>query len=325
MKANKKEKNPYKSIDQLGDKWEKYSRNITKILLKNVCKVLKLEKLKKSQADQALIFKGRIQYNPETGKPISVAEWKKLENAIMKYLGVEKQFIEERMTEESYWLGNILSRMDKENREKTELKDIAMGKKDWQDYNYINQDMDMLGMAQTQCGIYIQNISERSRNKIQNILIEGIKNNKTKNEVFQDLWDLENIINVDFDRIVRTETAANSNNGLLLSTLRANPDETVFMKGLSSPGACEHCLRLVNEKIVVLAEGPIERKTSVEIERIEYPLLWPGKSNYGKKPKDYEVASIIHVHCRCTWSPWSLQLEHLLNRQKNENDKRNNF
>ena len=316
MKTNKKENSPYKSIDQLGDKWQKYSQNVTEILLKNVCKVLKLEKLKKSQADEALIFKGRIQYNPETGKPISAAEWKKLEDAIAKYLGVEKQFIEERMTEESYWLGNILSRMDKENREKTELKDIAMGKKDWHDYNYTSQDMDMLEMAKTQCGIYIQNISERSKNKIQTILIEGIKNNKTKNEIFQDIWDLSEVINVDFDRIIQTETAANSNNGLLLSTLRSSPGETVFMKGLSSPGACEHCLRLVSEKIVVLVEGPIEGETSVLIDGIKYPFLWPGKSNYGLKPKDYEVGSIIHVHCRCTWSPWSLQLEHLLNRSK---------
>jgi hypothetical protein len=335
---NHQELSPYTSINELIKRWEKYTHRITKILLSSVCKSLGLGYIHKSmdsiediansiaidllsdnqlmKAEDLLIFKGRIQYNPNTGKPIKKAEWKKLEEAIVKYLKIEKNQVEKKMVEDSFWLGNLIQRLDKEQRVKKKLDEFGkkFDKRDFKEYGYNNQDMDMIEMAELECGIYIQNITERARNKISAIIINDIKQRKNKYEVFQDLWDQEEDINRDWDRVVRTETAINCNNGLFLSQLRSEPEEeNIFMKGISSPDACPYCLDLVSEKIVVLKDTG-KPGDKIRIEGVEYNVIYPGLSNYGRKPKDYIPAVTIHPYCRCTWERYYPELEKYIKR-----------
>ena len=314
LKANKKEQSVWKSVNQLSDKYEKYANEIIKILFSEVSKMLELKRrIKKSQADAPLVFKGRIMYSPKDGKPIKLKEWKRLEDSIIKYLHIERSFLERKMTEDSYFLGNLLSRLSEQQRKKQPLSKFVLDNPDWEKFNYNNFDLDRLEVSKRNTGIYLQNVSDRMRAGIQSILIEGTKEKKPSYKVFQDLWDSEIDTRRDWDRVIRTETAMNSNNGMLISELRSEPeDEDIFMKGISAPGACDHCLRLIhNQVVVLLSEAPKGGGEKVEIDREEYIAIWPGKSNYGRNVKNYWTAVTIHPYCRCTWTRWYLELEGL--------------
>lgn len=310
LKAHKIEMSPWKSVNQLIDKYEKYSHEITKIALEGTTFLLNL-RLKKAQEDAPLIFRGRIMYNPKDGKPIKLKDWKRLEKAIVKYLNMEKSYLQEKMTEDSYFLGTLLNRLDEVNRKKSTLKSFDLEMPKWEKYNYSDFDMDKLEISKQLTGIYLQDVTDRTRSKIQRVIIEGVKDKQSKHEIFQKLWDSEADLNRDWDRVIRTETAMNSNNGFLISQLRAEPDEKyIFMKGISSGGACEHCLRFINEKVVILLEAsPEGGGDKVVVEGEEYSAIWPGKSNYGRKPANYWVAVTMHPYCRCSWNRWYRELE----------------
>ena len=315
LKAHKTEESPYKAINQLTDKWEKYSHEVTRLLIGGVNNVLK-SRLRKAAEDAALVFKGRVQYNPRTGKPIKISEWKRLEEAINKYLGIEKNMMAKKMINDSFWLGTLINRLDTEGqRIQRPLSRFDVDNPDFIGYNYTDYDLDRIEIEQRATGIYLQNITDRARSKIQTIIIEGTKQRKRPSKVFQDLWDQEEDINRDWDRVVKTETSYGTTNGLLISQLRQEPEEEhIFMKGISSPNACRHCLRLINEQVVVLKDTPTETGR-ITIEGVEYEVIWPEKSNYGRKSANYWPCIPLHPYCRCAWTRWYLELEALLGRE----------
>ncbi len=316
-KLSKYEDSPWKSVNQLGDKYEKYAHEITHIVLDNVMKVL--GKMAKAHDDAPLIFKGKIQYNPKDGKPIKAKDWKKLEEAIIKYLGIEKDALQTKITEDSYFLGTLINRIENENKKRnTNFSKFKLDNPDWKTYGYTDFDKDMILASKQGAGIYLQNVTDKVRSKIQSILVEGTKAKKTKGKVFNELWDSQVALNRDWDRVIRTETAYAVNNGLLISELRQEPsDDPIFMKGISAPGACPYCLSLVNEKIVVLVDEAPATGDTVKIDGVEYNTIWPGKSNFGRKARDYWAATIIHPYCRCSWTRWYLELEDLLKETNN--------
>lgn len=312
LKANKNEESPYPSVNQYVDQIEKYCKETTKILIRNVSSLLAIDKsLKKAEDDAPLIFKGRIQYSPRTGKPITTSEWNKFENAIIKYLKIEKKEIQRKMSTDGYWLGSILARMDKEQRLEEPIKNIDMSQPDFKKVDFSDYDKGRIELANQFSGIYIQNVNDRTRSKIQQIINDGIRQHLPNRKVFQNLWDLEDDINRDWERVVRSELPANINNGMMNTLLSTSDEDVIFMKGISVPDACSHCKRLVDEKIVVLVDKPIS-SGEIEINGKIYPAIWPGKSNFGRKAKDYWEASTIHPHCRCTWSQWYIELEQYL-------------
>ena len=316
-KLSKHEESPWKAVNQLIDRYEKYAHEITHIALDNVTKVI--GKMEKAHDDAPLIFKGKIQYNPKDGKPIKAKDWKKLEDAIIKYLGIEKDALQTKIIEDSYFLGTLINRIESENKKRnTNLNQFELDNPDWKTYGYTDFDKDAILASEQGAGIYLQNVTDKTRSKIQSILIEGVKAKKTKNRVFQDLWNSETDINRYWDRVLRTEIAYATNNGLLISELRQEvSDEPIFMKGITSAGACPYCLKLVDEKIVVLLPEAPATGDTIKIDGVEYNAIWPGKSNYGRKANDYWPATIIHPYCRCSWTRWYLELEDLLKETNN--------
>ncbi len=310
-KANKKELSPYKSINDHIDSLEKYAKESTKLLLNSVCSVLEL-KLKKAHPDGPLIFGGKIIYNPRTGKPIKNKEWDRLEEAIRKFLKIEKKQVVKRASKDSYWLGSILKRMSLEKRKKTPLSSIDLSKPDFAAVGFKDYDQDLINVSERLSGIYIQGVNDKTRNKLQSIIAEGTKQKKYPHQVFQDLWDQEEDINRDWDRVTRTESAYNINNGYLITTLRTSDEEHVFMKGLSAPGACPYCNRMIKDQIVVLLSEPPKTGETVVIKGKKYIAIWPGKSNYGRNPKNYWTVNPMHPYCRCNWTEWYLELEKYL-------------
>ncbi len=312
-RLSKHEESPWKAVNQLGDKYEKYCHEVTRLTFSGVVEVLG-RPLKKAHSDAPLIFKGRIQYNPKSGKPIKLKEWQRLESAIMKYLGIEKKHLQTKMVDDSYFLGTLINRIEDENKKRTlNLNKYKLDNPPWKEYGYNDYDMALKEASQQGAGIYLQNVNDKIRGRIQSILVEGTKQKKSNNRVFQDLWDSETDLNRDWDRVVRTETAYASNNGLLISELRQETEEEhIYMKGISAGDACPYCMRFVNEKVVILLPEPPASGDTVKIEGTEYPAIWPGKSNYGRKPVNYWVATVMHPYCRCSWTRWYIELEDIL-------------
>jgi len=170
-------------------------------------------------------------------------EWSKLEEAIIKYLKIEKKEIQKKISSDSYWLGSLLSRMDKQQRLSIPIKKVKnfdMGKAtaNFNKFKYKEEDKDRIEIANQFAGIYIQNVNDKTRSKIQEILLDGIRQNSDKDTLSQRLWDFEDDINRDWERVVRTETASNINDGIMTSLLRSSDEEHIFMKGVSAPTAC---------------------------------------------------------------------------------------
>ena len=316
-KLSKHEDSPWKAVNQLSDRYEKYAHEAIRITLDNVMKVL--GKMSKAHDDAPLIFKGKIQYNPKNGQPIKAKDWKKLEDAIIKYLGIEKDILQTKIIEDSYFLGTLLNRMESENAKRnTNLNQFDLDNPDWKTYGYTDYDNDLMEASKQGAGIYLQNVTDKARSKMQSILIEGTKAKKTKSRVFQDLWNSETDLNRDWDRVIRTEIAYATNNGLLISELRsAVDDEPIFMKGISMAGACPYCLRLINDKVVILVQEAPASGDTIKIDGVKYPVIFPGKSNYGRKPQDYLATAPAHPYCRCSWTRWYIELEDLLEETNN--------
>jgi hypothetical protein len=306
--VNKLENSPYQSINEHISNTEKYAQETTRLLLNMVCSILGLSMLKAHSSP--LKFKGRIVYNPETSKPITVADWKKLEDAIVQFLHIERDQIQKKIVHEAMWLGRVLQRMkDNEKRSTTPISKIKLNgnfvpllKEDWQ--------KNTVTFAERLAGTYLQQVTDKAKNKIQTIITEGERQGKSKHRVFSDLWDQEEDINRDWNRVVNTETAMNANNGYMMTLLGSSEEEHIFMKGVSAPDACKKCKELIADKIVVLlTQPPRNGKDEVIIDGKNYTAIWPGKSNYGLKASQYRTATIIHPHDRCTWVEWYLELD----------------
>lgn len=314
LKAHKQEESPYNSVNDYVDTVEKYCKETTTLLIRNVASVIGVDKkLKKSNIDAPLIFKGRIQYSPRTGKPITESEWNKLEDIIIKYLRLEKKEINRKMASDGYWLGSILAGMEKEERISSSLSSIDIGEPEFKEVNFNDYDYDRIRLSEQLSGIYIQNVNDRTRSKIQQIISDGSRQHSPNGKVWQNLWDLEQDVNRDWERVVRTEVPTNINNGLMTTLLRTSDEEYTFVKGISAPGACKHCERLLNEKVFVLLEEPPKGGgDKVTIDGKEYTALWSGKSNFGRKPKNYWACFPLHPYGRCSFTEWYLELEQYL-------------
>ena len=313
--VHKEELSPYKSINQNISIIEKYAHVATGILLSSVSSVFNIEQLKKAKEREFVAFKGKIQYNYKTGEPITKEEWKKLEDAISKFLGIEKSVIEKKISTDSFWLGSTIKQMDYEERLNTSLRDIDQERKNFESFHYRDYDNDRIEISERMSGSLIQNITDKARNKIKTIISMAEKSKWNKSMLFQNLWDQEEDINRDWDRVIRTESAMNANEGFLITALRAKDEdeEYVFLKGVSSPNACKYCKKLISDKIVVLLEKPPKKGDLIVVAGKTYTALWPGKTNYGRKPEDYWSATLIHPYDRCCWTEWSPELENFLN------------
>ncbi|KKN30951.1 hypothetical protein LCGC14_0829040 [marine sediment metagenome] len=309
LKLHKIESSPWKAVNQLSKKYEKYTHEITRIVLSETSRLLGL-RMSKAHEDAPLIFKGKIMYNPKSGQPIKIKDWKRLEEAIVKYLHIEKDFLQKKMVEDSFFLGSLIQRLEENQKESWSLDKFDLTDPDFAEFGYTDYDMDLLEAYKEGTGTYIQNVNDRERGKIQSIIIEGSKAHKSKGQIWQELWDSEISLNRDWDRVIVTEVAMASNNGLLISELRSTPEEeNIFMKGVSAPDRCPACGRLIDGKVVVLVAEPPEEGDEVIVDGKSYTAIWPGKSNFGRNAKNYWAGITIHPYCRCSWSRWYLELE----------------
>ena len=296
-----KEVSPFKSVRDL----ENLSKNrVESHLLKLYNMIVsKWIGTEKAQTDP-FVLSGRIFLNPKTGKPLTKKQWAVIKREILQVFNYIYSFEEERIASHALALGKVLKGMS--------IKDsLSMG------YKKIKSAVDAtmkklegplwnnsVDFAQQHAGELIVDLTQTQYKKIHDTIQTSIKNRQSHTELKKNLFERFGEMNRDWRRIAETEIGNAQNNGQLITELeRADKDEVVFMRGVSSSGACPFCRGEVDGKVVVLLPEPPEGGgDQVVIEGTTYTAIWPGKDNYGRRRADWWVsASTQHPHCRCTW------------------------
>lgn len=263
-----------------------------------------------SKAD--LKYKGKILYDPESGKPISQAEWKKFVAAIEKFLNRNYTGVGKKIVLSAESLGRILERLSKTNSfeaiQKMPLSGLKYGGKtfDWISsdiknmQNTFGESIDRMTQARIQVAVdsaaqRITKVTDNMRNDIQQIIIDGIKDRQSKAKISQNLFDKCSGLNRDFQRIADTEIQNNANNAYIKEELFNTPEnEKVYFKRFEQvdDNTCKKC-RAINGKLALWSDVPLES------ERIKDPYadyaIWEGKTD-GTMPM-----SVIHPYCRGGW------------------------
>lgn len=298
-----KEVSPYRSVRELEEKTkQRVEKRLLELYKEIVRKWLHLEK---AGGSSPFRLDGKIFINPKTGKLLTKAEWEKIKENLTKAFAMIYKAEEERLVKVAMALGKILNTMETDEAIKKKLPDIVLSEKR---INTLLADpayLSTLRFAEMHTAEYVVEITNRSRREIADVIIEGMRNQITPQKMEQQLFDQFGSINRDFRRITETEIGNNVNNGYLISELSKEEDTgiDVFMEGVSSADACSWCRSQVDGQVVVLRDNPPENGgDQVTIDGELYTVIWPGKSNIGKKRADWWVAAgLQHCHCHCSW------------------------
>lgn len=306
-KDEKGEVFPFRISRDLVEEWTKWYESILGQVYVSACRALDLpikDRLSKAGPDDALVYKGKILYTPETGKPITVGQWDAFIKAIEKFLNRNLAEAERKVVLNAAALGKILNRMLKYNTweavEKLRLNeargapgsgpaidDIRAFRKH---FRVPESEMDRISVAQESAGIYIQGIGEKTRDSIRHVIVQGIKDKSSKGDVSQALFDSFGSINRDWQRIVETETNEAMNTAYLLAEVHGAGVGPVYFQRHEAfdDAVCPHCERI--KGMVVKWSGAPMRGEKIE-DRYAKIAIWEGKSRFGRKAKDTWVAA----------------------------------
>jgi hypothetical protein len=287
-----KEISPFKSVRDL----ERLSKSrVERGLLQlynAICTTwINLEKAKKGT--DAFVLDNRIFLNPKSGKPLTNTEWGIIKKDILKtfkhfYAKEEKQIVRYAMA-----LGKVLKGLPLNHALKfghNTLKNRIIDAAAKLDSPYWHN---AITFATQNAGAMIVDLSQRQYKKIHDVIQNSIVLRKTPEELSMVLFDEFGDWNRDWRRIAETEIGNSQNNGQLLTELeRREPDEVIFMQGVSSAEACPWCLNKVDGQVVVLLDMPPDGGgDTLKIKGETYTAIWPGKSNYGRSRQNWWVAA----------------------------------
>lgn len=259
-----------------------------------------------------LKYKGKIIYNPETGKPIQKSEWNKFVEGLEKFLNRNYNGIGERIVLSAETLGILLERLSKNQDLKT-LKNMPLselsykGKKlEWISQTASNM-KDVFGetvsreragriqVAIDSAAVKVTRVTDNMRNDIQNIIIDGIKNKESRSQISQNLFDKCVGLNRDFQKIADTEIQNNVNNAYLKEEVyQSKEGEKVYFKRyeILDDNTCKKCLKIRGE--IALWSDVALPDEHITDEYAKY-AIWEGKEK-GEMP-----VSIMHPYCRGSW------------------------
>ena len=274
-----------------------------------------------------LKYKGKILYSPETGEPINKRDWKKFVKALETFLNRNHRGFGKRIVLTSHKLGKLLQKMS-ETQTKDKIRTLPLseikepGKKSG--LNWTETDPEKVAkvfsdvaekwetarieVAQMSAAQKITKIDDVLKNDIQQILIDGIKNKKSKGQVSQDLFDRCAYLNRDFQKIADTEIQNNVNNAFISETVKKNEDtgkKTYFIRyEVIDSNTCEKCKKL-NGKIAVWSDSPLENE-KVNDPYAEY-AIWEGKDDWNFIAPN----GVKHPYCRGVWDSWDPEFDEL--------------
>lgn len=262
------------------------------------------EDLSKATGDDPFKLSDKIYINPKTGRPLTNDEYQEMVKDLNKCFGYLFGETPKALLKRAMALGKVLQSMEPDLAINISLDQSNAIINDVLTTTQSERYQAQQDFAELQTGQMLQDISEDARSKVVSTILTAQREQVSASELERRLFDSFADLNRDWRRVAETESANNFNNGFLTAMLDKAPvGKTLFMKGISGPGACDHCLDNVNEEVVVLLDGPPPGGgQTVSIDGYSYVAIWPGKTNYGRKSKEWwTAAGSQHPHCRCTW------------------------
>jgi hypothetical protein len=266
-----------------------------------------------SKAD--LMYRGKIVYSPETGKPIPEGEWKKFVAALEKFLNRNYRGTGKRIVLSAESLGRILDRLTG-TKKLAEVKKMRLdelkyrGKKFEWISNSVKNMTDTFGeslsrsrqakiqvMSQS-AAQRITGVTDRIRNDIQQVLIDGVRNGQSKSVVSQNLFDKCVGLNRDFQKIADTEIQNAANEAYINEEVFKSGEEKVYFKRfeITDGNTCRRCADL-DGTIALYSDVPLQSQEITD----EYAsiAIWDG-CGLSDRNKGIPMGT-MHPFCRGTW------------------------
>ena len=311
----------FKAQEDLTTKWDKFFDDYTKSVYEFVTSYFGLPKaenttVKKAISDDVLTHKGKVLYECESGKPIKKADWDKFVKNLEKFMNKNLKDSEKKIILNSTALSKVLNRMLQYNTfdavKQLPLMDLNYNDKsfDWISDSVKNmqnafgnsfsrQEQARIEIMQQSAGLKITNIDNKMRSDIQTILVDGVKNHKSKSDVAQMLFDKMTGDNRDFKRLADTEMQNAFNNGFVREEVYNTPEgeKTYFQRvEVIDDNTCPFCRRM-NGKIALWSDKPLSSQNADD--GIADFVIWEGKEWSGEK--DDVCTGAFHPWCRGAW------------------------
>lgn len=316
------EKYPYQAYQDLVQKWTFYYAGMMDRVYWTVCHVFDLPMVttfSKAIDTDPLIHRGKVLYSPESGKPITQKQWRDFVRVMERFLNRGMQEPEKRIVLDAVALGRVLDRMLKFNTWET-VESVRLADLEYRNHKFawLSDELNLsrafgmtdfqaarLHVAEDCAAQYVRSMADKSRLAVNQAILSGIKERKSKSEVAQDLFDRMGDLNRDWQRIVETEVGDNMNSAFLLAQKEsAEPGEKVYFQRfeIRDDATCKHCDR-IRGLVVLWSDVPLkDEKIDDQYARI---AIWEGKTRVGRKAADEWVASgTQHPWCRGSWARW---------------------
>lgn len=316
------ERYPYRSYADLVQKWTLYYAKLLEQIYGTVCTVFDLpivSTFSKAMDSDPLIYKGKILYSPESGKPITKKEWRDFVRMMERFLNRGMQEPEKRIVLDAVALGRVLDRMLKFNTWET-VESIRLADLEYQNHKFawLSDELNLsrcfgmtdfqaarLHVAEDCAAQYVRSMTNKSRTTVNEVILNGIKDRSSKSEVAQDLFDRMGDLNRDWQRIVETEVGDNMNSAFLLAQREdAKPGEKVYFQRFEvfDRATCKHCDKIRGLVALWSDVALVDEKIDDKFAGV---AIWEGKTRVGRKASDSWVAAgTQHPWCRGSWARW---------------------
>ncbi len=315
LKAAKGEIFFYKAQEELTDKWCKFFSELVSKTYKFITDYFGLPEKTIMSKSENLTHKGKILYYPESGEPIKLKDWNKFVENLEKFLNRNKSSAE-KIVLDAHSLGKILDRMLKYNTleavKKLQLEKLEYHEKsfDWISDSVKNMknvfgeelnraEMARIQMYQQSAAVKVQNVTDKMRGDIQQILIDGVKARKSKGQVSQELFDRMVGDNRDYQRLADTEIQNAFNNSFIREEVQnAKEGEKVYFQRVEviDDNTCKYC-REMNGKIALWSDKPLKSEISKDPDA-DF-VIWEGKEWNGSGHSF--TTGVFHPYCRGSW------------------------
>lgn len=317
------ERFPYRSYEDLVQKWTFMYAGLLDRIYNTACHAFGLPRIttfSKAADTDPLIYKGKILYTPETGRPITQRQWREFVVSIERFLNRGLRGAEERIVLDAVALGKVLNRMLKYNSwEAVEAKRLEELEYWRHKFEYMSDpvnyrrlfgvsdfEADRIKVAEESCAQYIRDIDSKTKSTINQAFISGIRERKSKSEVAQDLFDRFGSLNRDWQRIVETEVNENMNTAFLVSERSdAKAGEKLYFQRyeILDDATCAHCRRIQGAVVLWSDEALADERISDPYATV---AIWEGKTRVGRKGDDEWIAAgAQHPWCRGSWARWA--------------------
>ena len=304
----------YKSQKQITEYWLNYFDELSNELYNNICDYIGLPKA--NIVSKSVIYKGKILYNPESGKPISKMDLDRLVKVTTKFLNKNRK-AGENLVKQSQVLGALLEKLSNTNSAST-LKKLGIEDLSIKNVKYETlcenetkaaqllgldrETFNRIELMKQSAAQHITGIDSKLQNDIQAVLIDGVKNKKNKTQVSEELFKKFGAANRDWKKIADTEIQNNLNESYIRESVKNSKEgEKVYFQRMEviDDRTCSYCKQM-NGTVVMYSSIPL---ASDKInDKYASRAIWDGKTWDGDNKT--LTNGIFHPSCRGVWVKW---------------------